>query len=102
VAKGVRHLNLDASANSEAFYALDHLASMIDQKADGQPVELWQVRKGEREFRCVVYYLSSGIDVRLMEGDDFRRTQLCKIAPEVEKLSEKWLKALVEVGWNKL
>jgi hypothetical protein len=44
--------------------------------------------------------LPSGIDVRLLEGEDFRRTQLCKIAPEVEKLSDGWLKALVEVGWT--
>jgi hypothetical protein len=39
--------------------------------------------------------------VQLLEGDGFRRKQLCKIGPEVEKLSGEWLKALVEVGWNK-
>jgi hypothetical protein len=80
---------------------LDHLASMIDQKAQADPVELWRVRKGERELRCVVHDLPSGIDVRLLEGVDFRRTQLCKIAPEVEKLSAEWLTALVEVDWNR-
>jgi hypothetical protein len=76
---------------------LDHLASMIDQKAGGEPVELWRVRKGERDLCCVVHYVASGIDVRLMEGDDFR--QLCKIAPDVEKLSGEWESALVAVGW---
>jgi hypothetical protein len=77
---------------------LDHLASMIDQKANSDPGELWLVRKGERELRCVLHYLPTGIDVRLLEGDDFRRTQLGKIGPAVEKLSGEWLKALVEVG----
>jgi hypothetical protein len=79
---------------------LQHLASMVDQQATGDPEELWRVRKGERELRCVAHYLSSGIDVRLLEGDGFRRTQLCRDRPGVEKLSEDWLKALVERGWE--
>ena len=39
-------------------------------------VELWVVRKGERELRCVVCYLPTGLDLRLMKGDDFHRTEL--------------------------
>jgi hypothetical protein len=71
---------------------LDHLTSMIDQKADSDLFELWRVRKPSVEHN-----LPTGIDVRLLEGDAFRRTQLCKIAPEVEKLSDQWLKSLLEV-----
>ena len=41
-------------------------------------IELWRVRKGERELRCQAHYLPVGIDVRLMEGADFRRTQLVR------------------------
>jgi hypothetical protein len=78
---------------------LDHLASVVEQRAHADTVELWRVRKGERELRCVIHYLPTGIDVRLLEGDNFRRTQLCKIAPEVEKLSGEWLKALMDFGW---
>lgn len=81
---------------------LIHLASMVDQKAHAEPVELWRVRKGERELRCVVHYLPSGIDMRLMEGDGFRRTQLCKLALEVERLSDNWRNALLKVGWSKM
>jgi hypothetical protein len=58
------------------------------------------VQKGDRGLRCVAHYLPTGIDVRLLEADgSFRRTQLCRIAPEVEKLSADWLKALLDVGW---
>ena len=32
-------------------------------------IELWHVRKGERELRCMAVYLPTGVDVRLMEGD---------------------------------
>jgi hypothetical protein len=49
--------------------------------------ELWRVSKGHRELRCVAQYLASGIDLRLMKGDGFRRTQLCRDAPEADALS---------------
>lgn len=37
----------------------------------------------------------------LFEGDDFRRTQLVRDSVEVEVLSEKWQKALLERGWTR-
>src|SRR5688500_2467328 len=77
-----------------------HLASMHDQHETGEPFALWQVRKGEREVRCVAVYLPLGVDLRLFEGADFRRTQLCNDAPEANALSDKWRAALVEVGWT--
>ena len=48
---------------------LTHLASMLDQKETAAPFELWHVRKGERQLRCVAVYLPTGIDLRLLEGD---------------------------------
>ena len=57
-------------------------------------------RKGERELRCLAVYLPSGIDVRLFEGADFRRTQLVRDSREVEALADKWRTALAERGWN--
>jgi hypothetical protein len=62
-------------------------------------IELWRVQKGERELRCVAIYLSTGIDIRVFEGEDFRRTQLVRDAPEVAAFSDKWRMALVEHGW---
>jgi hypothetical protein len=59
-------------------------------------IELWRVRKGERELRCVAVYLPIGIDVRLFEGTDFRRTQLTHDAPECESVSREWRKKLIE------
>ena len=34
-------------------------------------VELWKVKNGERELTCIAVYLPSGIDVRLMEQEQF-------------------------------
>ena len=42
---------------------------------------------------------SCGRDVRLMERDDFRRTQLCKEALAAHELADKWRGALIDVGW---
>lgn len=48
-----------------------HLASMLEQKAGADPVQLWTVKKADRELRCVAHYLPGGIDLRLMEGTIF-------------------------------
>ena len=45
-------------------------------------MELWRVAKDTRELRCVVRYMPSGLDLRLMLGDEFRTTQLHKDGPE--------------------
>jgi hypothetical protein len=76
-----------------------HLASMLEQKAGAEPVELWSVKKADRALRCVAHYLPSGIDLRLMEGTDFRRTQLVRDAPAVNALAENWKIALEGRGW---
>jgi hypothetical protein len=79
---------------------LIHLASMVEQKQTASRVELWTAQKDDRHLRCVAVYLPTGIDVRLMEGEKFRRTQLCKDAPETRTLSTTWRAALRNVGWT--
>ena len=77
-----------------------HLASMLEQHESAAPFELWHVRKRDRRLHCVAVYLPTGIDLRLLEGDGFRRTQLCRDAPEVHALADKWHAALLEAGWT--
>jgi hypothetical protein len=79
---------------------VQHLASMNLQTPPAVVSQLWTVTKDNRSLRCIVHYLSSGLDLRLLEGDGFRRTQLCKTAPEANELAEGWKKALVERGWE--
>jgi len=62
-------------------------------------VELWRVRKASRELRCLAVYLSTGVDLRLTEGDDFRRTQLLKDDPAVKARAADWRMKLRERGW---
>jgi hypothetical protein len=63
-------------------------------------IELWRVRKGERELRCVVIYLPNGIDVRLIEGADFRRTQFVRNAIESTTVSDAWKRKLEGHDWR--
>jgi hypothetical protein len=58
--------------------------------------------QGERELRCLAVYLPIGIDVRLFEGADFRRTQLVRDAPATDAMSKQWRVALVERGWREV
>jgi len=81
---------------------LDHLASVYrDQPSPTRETELWRVRKGDRDLSCVAVYLPSGIDLRLMEGADFRRTVLVKDAAALPAQAEEWLTALQAHEWNK-
>lgn len=52
------------------------LANVVYERPTQREVELWRVRKAPRELRCLAVYLPTGIDLKLMEGADFRRTQL--------------------------
>ena len=45
----------------------------------GQETELWRMRKGERELQCVAVYLTTGIDLRLLEAGEIRRTERSRL-----------------------
>jgi len=83
------------------FALLGWLADVAAQQPNpSREVELWRVRKGERELRCSAVHLHNGVDLRLLEGGEFRRTQLLKDAPAVQALAQKWREALGERGWE--
>ena len=55
--------------------------------------------KGSRELRCVAVYLEIGIDLRLMDAEDFHRTELLKDGPTVQGRAEAWRNTLRVQGW---
>lgn len=79
---------------------LDHLAAYADEPTTAE-AELWRVRKNARELRCVAGLLPTGIDLRLLERDDFRRTRLCADVPTLQQRADEWLRALIDRGWSK-
>lgn len=80
---------------------LKWLTDMIYEQANPtNAIELWRVRKGERELRCVALYLPIGIDLRLFEGADFRRTQLVRDAIESTAVSDGWKRKLEDHDWR--
>jgi hypothetical protein len=48
-------------------------ANVVCSSPAGRELELSRLAQGERELRCIAVYLPTAIDLRLMEGEDFRR-----------------------------
>jgi hypothetical protein len=79
---------------------LKWLDSASQEKPTVTELELWTVTKGARQLLCVARYLPTEIDLRLLEGDDFRRTELHRDADLAEIRSMGWRPALEERGWK--
>jgi hypothetical protein len=58
------------------------------------------MRKGEREVRCLVAYVATGFDLRLLEAGEMRRTELFQDAVLLEARSRQWRAALTSAGWR--
>ena len=53
-----------------------------------------------KELRAVAVHLPNGIDLRLMDGDDFRRTELLRDALALQAKAEEWKAKLAAAGWT--
>jgi hypothetical protein len=79
---------------------LKWLESATREKPAVTELELWRVQKDKRTLRCVARYLPIGIDLRLMESEDFRRTELLKDGDLAEIKAVERRKKLEERGWK--
>jgi hypothetical protein len=75
------------------------LSNVVYRSPAVREVELWRVRKDSRELRWLAVYMPTGIDLRLMQGEDFRRTELLREGPAVEIRAEEWRGRPLEKGW---
>jgi hypothetical protein len=80
--------------------AVRWLATCVATGAAQREIELWTVVKPGRELRCVARHLPAGIDLRLMQGQEFRRTELHRDADASTATSAEWKAALLERGWQ--
>ena len=80
--------------------ALRWLATCVASGPAMREVELWKAVKTGRELRCVARYLPTGIDLRLMQGHEFRRTELHRDADAATARAAEWRSALLERGWQ--
>ena len=78
---------------------LGHLLKMQQQQPLTRQEPLWAVRKGDRVLRCVVVYLPTGADLRLLEGGEFRRTVLFRSGDALRQRQAEWKAALLDRGW---
>ena len=79
---------------------LRHLDANVDtDAASGAPLKLWSATLRERTLVCEALHLPTGIDLRLMEDHQFRRTQLVRTAPEADTTAAGWRAQLEGRGW---
>ena len=78
---------------------LGHLRKAEEQRPGAREVELWAARKASRTLCCVATYLATGVDVRLLEDGDMRRTQLVGDGSKAEALAAEWKAAATGLGW---
>jgi hypothetical protein len=71
---------------------LKWLADVIAERKPTRDERLWSITKGNRRLDCFAVYLPTGIDLRLMEGAEFRRTQLLHDAPTVKSTRRRMAK----------
>lgn len=94
-----RAAKLPDSTSATARAMLEGLAALTAAKVSVREVALWTVRKGSRELRCVAIHQPNGIDLRLLEGADFRRTALCAEPATLSAGAADWLRKLLQRGW---
>jgi hypothetical protein len=58
------------------------------------------MQKAERTLTCLAVYMPHGVDVRLLEDGDVRRTQLVSDGPQAEVLADAWKTAAQKLGWT--
>lgn len=78
---------------------LGHLSKAEQERPGPRQVDLWVLNRGERTLTCVALYLPHGVDVRLLEDGEVRRTQLVGDGPQAEALAEEWRGAARKLGW---
>jgi hypothetical protein len=78
---------------------LKWLADVVAERKPTRDERLWSITKGNRRLDCLAVYLPSGIDLRLMEGTEFRRTELFREASTLKARADEWRKAMFERGW---
>lgn len=79
---------------------LSHLMAMEAQRPLDRNEELWRVRKGSRQLVCVAVHMSHGVDLRLLEDGDIRRTRLHRQPETVADASAEWRAKLQATGWE--
>jgi hypothetical protein len=95
-----RHAALMRRYTTDAKIALlGHLRKAESQRPGPREVECWPLRKGERVLSCIAVYLPGGIDIRMLENGELRRTQLTKDGPQAEALADQWRAAAIKLGW---
>jgi len=62
--------------------------------------ELWRLRSGDQEVRCIALYVANGVELRLVRGGIKRRVELFVDVPLLRMRSKQWRESLEAEGWS--
>ena len=91
---------LRESPHATQLAILTALGDATKPRVEARETALWRVSRPGRVLRCVAVRLPIGIDLRLMEGDDFRRTVWCRDAHDLGERADEWKAKLLGAGWS--
>ena len=60
--------------------------------------ELWRLRSGDRQVRCIAVYVSNGVDLRLLQGGVKLRAELFVDVPLLRIRSKQWRESFEAEG----
>jgi hypothetical protein len=88
------------SSHATQLAILSALADAATAHTVVSETELWRVRRPNRSLSCLAVRLPIGMDLRLMEGDDFRRTVWCQNPHDLRERADEWKAKLLGAGWS--
>jgi hypothetical protein len=79
---------------------LARLTRGLRARPSAEAKELRILTRNGRSVRCVAICVGTGIDLRLLDGDDFARTQLCADIGRAQVKADEWWRQLQSAGWS--
>lgn len=72
-----------------------------DSYQGAQPLaDVWTLHKSRRTMRCALATHRLGWELRLTVGDEFIRSQVCKMERDVFDVSREWRAAAEAKAWS--
>ena len=74
---------------------------LYDAYQGPQPLgTMWTRTKADTTLRCTLATHRLGWELRVLAGETFLRSQVCKTEPDVFRVSQEWEQEAKDKGWS--
>ena len=81
---------------------LASLAQALLNRRPARSTDLWSMKKGASEARCVAVYTTIGVDLRLLQDGEMLWAELRRDGPSVLERAQEWRQLLAAAGWTRV